>query len=286
MRVDTAESLDPTLPENLVEVGVYDTPAEGFEHGLVILALGRPYWLVTADTTHRLLVEPDIAAAARRQLASFDRESVGWPPLPVEFTASRRPADLLTPVLWALVVLAVYWGETAHPGWVDAGALDSTAMFQRHQWWRPFTALFLHANATHVASNALSGVFVFAAVMSTLGRARGWLALAIAAVAGNVAAVIVNVHTAYSSIGASTAVFAGVGILTGRAVRRMLTLPRGYRWRAMFTPLAAGVTVLALYGAGGVHVDVIAHLTGFIAGLLVGFAARADAGAAATRGAT
>lgn len=283
MFVDTAESLDPTLPENLVEVGVYDTPSEGFEHGLVILALGRPYWLVAAEAKQRLLVEPDIAASARRHLAAFDRESVGWPPLPVEFTASRRPADLITPVVWAIVVLAVFWGETAHPDWVDAGALDSTAVFQRHEWWRPFTALFLHASGAHLASNALSGVFVFAAVMSTFGRVRGWLSLAVAAVAGNIAAVALNARAPYSSVGASTAVFAGVGLLTGRAARRMVALPRGYRWRAMFTPVAAGITVLALYGAGGVHVDVIAHLTGFISGLLVGFAARPDAEAGAER---
>jgi hypothetical protein len=41
----------------------------------------------------------------------------------------------------------------------------------------------------------------------------------------------------------------------------------------MFAPLAAGLIVLALYGAGPQPIDVGAHLAGFLVGLATGFVA-------------
>lgn len=38
----------------------------------------------------------------------------------------------------------------------------------------------------------------------------------------------------------------------------------------MLVPLAAGIAVLGLFGAGDVHIDVVAHTTGFAAGLFLG----------------
>ena len=74
-------------------------------------------------------------------------------------------------------------------------------------------------------------------------------------------------------IGASTAVFAGLGLLTGRAVRVIRGENGQLRWRTVFVPLAAGVTLLGLFGAGGLHTDVMAHATGFVAGLVLGASA-------------
>jgi rhomboid protease GluP len=124
-----------------------------------------------------------------------------------------------------------------------------------------------------VISNALGGLLVFPAVLSSSGRLRGWLLLLLASVAGNLAVAAANYPGPYSSLGASTAIFAGVGLLTGRAIRVGWRSAHPHRWRAMFAPFAAGLTVLALHGAGGQRVDVGAHLTGFVAGLALGFVA-------------
>ena len=158
-------------------------------------------------------------------------------------------------------------------GWQKAGALDATAVFVSGEWWRLVTALFLHADASHVTSNALGGLLVFTATLSTLGWLRGWVLVGLASIVGNLAVAAVNFPQPYVSVGASTAIFAGVGLLTGRAVRIAWRSSHPYRWRAMFVPLAAGLTVLALHGAGGQRVDVGAHLTGFLAGVFFGFAA-------------
>ncbi len=259
---------------DLVEAGVYSTSAEGFEHGLVVLAMGESYYLAPSDNGYRLLVEPAALAAVREQLAYFDRESIGWPPRPAVEERPVRRLELFTPLLWAFLVMAVFWGQGAWPGmWEEAGALDPRAVFDQGEWWRLATALFLHADVGHLVGNVLSGVFVFAAVVSTIGRRRGWLLLALASLAGSLAVAALNYPGPYRSLGASTAVFAGLGLLTGRAIRVLQRPGRPHRWRTVLGPLATGLTLLGLYGAGEVHTDVGAHLTGFAAGLVLGFAA-------------
>jgi len=46
----------------------------------------------------------------------------------------------------------------------------------------------------------------------------------------------------------------------------------------VFVPLAAGVTLLGLLGAGGLHPDVVAYATGFASGLALGAGTRAPGG--------
>src|SRR5476651_2116482 len=157
-------AVDDEPPAGLVEAGVYATGEEGFEHSLVVLAMGRACWLVPSPAGQRLLDEPDAIARAREQLARFDRESIGWPPPPIgESTA--HPTDFATPLMWALVILAVFRVQVGRPDWTEAGALDAAAIFDRGEWWRVGTALFLHADIGHVMSNALTGILVFTAVL-------------------------------------------------------------------------------------------------------------------------
>jgi membrane associated rhomboid family serine protease len=256
-------------PAALVEAGQYPDARAAFEHGLVVLALGAPYWLVPAETGFRLLVEPQVAADARQQLASFDRESATWPPAPPPRERARRRMDFATPLLWCELVLIAFWMQGVWPGLTEHGALDSRAVFERHEWWRVATALFLHADLAHLCANAISGVFLFAATLAAFGRARGWVLLIGAAALGNTVAVATRHGSDIRSLGASTAIFGAVGLLTGRALRVIWQSP-ARRWAALFVPLASGVAVLGLYGAGGFNVDVLAHTTGFAAGLLLG----------------
>ena len=114
---------------------------------------------------------------------------------------------------------------------------------------------------------------MFSAVLLTFGLAGGWLRILAAALAGNLASVALHHGDSYRSLGASTAVFAGLGLLTGRAVRVAARAGPRRRVRPMLVPLGAGLAVLGLFGAGDVHIDVLAHATGFGAGLGAGFVA-------------
>lgn len=268
-------ALDDAMPTDLVEVGVYATGKEAFDHGLVVLALGRAYWLGEATEGHRLLVEAEVAERVRVQLTRFDRERLRWPPKPLPIGTMPYGTDLITPLLWAVAVLAIFYQQGTHPTWAEAGAVDATAIFARGEWWRVGTALFLHADGAHVISNALSGLLLFTAVVKTLGRLRGWLLVAVAACVGNLAVATLAYPGAYRSLGASTAIFAGLGLLTGRMLRVLARADHPHRGRAMLVAFGSGVVVLALYGAGGgaAPVDVGAHVAGFVAGLVLGFVA-------------
>ena len=259
------------FPEGSVDAGVYATHADGFAHSLVVLAIGETCWLVEADDGHHLRVEPEALNIVRQQLAYYDRESIGWPPRPFVDPAPVRKHAPLSPLLWVLAVFAVFWAQEKRPGLTDTGLLDARRVFDHGEWWRTASALWLHADLGHVVSNAGSGLLVFSAVVATFGARAGWWLLAAAAIAGNAIAVTIHYGSDYRSLGASTAVFAGLGLLTGRAVRVMSRSGHPHRWRMLLMPLFAGLVVLGLFGAGGVNIDVLAHATGFGAGLALGF---------------
>lgn len=268
---------DPAPPP-WAEAGAYATLADASDHGLVVLAMGLSYWLVETEARFRLLVEPGVIDAVREQLACFDRESVGWPPIAPIDRARRLRLPLVTPLLWALVTIAIFRGQQQAGGtWEERGALEAQAIFERGEWWRPATALFLHADVGHLTANVLSGIFVFAAALSACGVRRGWTLIGVAAYGGNVAAAALRLGASetWQSLGASTAIFAGIGVLTGRAVRRALRAPRVLRGRAVLAPLGGGIVLLGFLGAGGVRTDLLAHATGFFAGMILGFVAGA-----------
>jgi rhomboid protease GluP len=275
-QLESAATADAPPPDDLVEAGCYASAHAGFEHGLVVLATGNSYWLMPSAAGHRLLVEPAALAHVRDQLARYDRESAHWPPAPLA-DPPRARVDFLGPLLWTSAVVAIFRLQLGSPALTAAGALDATAVFERGEVWRAFTALWLHGNGEHLLSNALAGLFLFSALGATFGRLRGWLLLLVAAVGANLASAALHYPGDYRSLGASTAIFAALGLLTGRALAVVRRAARARRRQAMLLPLGSGLTVLALYGAGGAeaarHVDVGAHAVGFAVGLGFGFVA-------------
>lgn len=258
------------FPEGTADAGVYPTRAAGFAHSLVVLAMGEACWLVRTDDGWHLRVRLVAAEAARHQLERYDRESIGWPPRRAGDAAVVRRRPPLSPLAWAIAVLAVYGAQAPRPGLTEAWLLDPERIFKHGEWWRPFTALWLHADLGHLVSNIGGGLLVFFATLLTFGVRRGWALLLVASVAGNVASAALRAGGDYRSLGASTAIFAGLGLLAGRAAPMAARVQGASRWRAMLVPLFSGVTVLGLYGAGGANIDVLAHGTGFFAGLLIG----------------
>lgn len=249
-------------------VGVYRTLADAEDHGLVVLAMGLDYWVHAEAIGFQLLVPAVNEAAVREQLTLFDLESINWPPPPVAEDRARFQGLQLTPLLWAAAVVFAYGLQQDSPGRLEsAGALDALALLDRGEWWRPVTALFLHGGVGHLTGNLFAGYFVFALVLSYFERVRGWLLLATAAVGGNLLAAAIHYPGVYRSMGASTAIFAGLGLMTGRALAFAIR-GRGWRyWRPIFSPLAAGAVLLGLFGAGDMATDVVAHTTGFGVGL-------------------
>jgi membrane associated rhomboid family serine protease len=149
--------------------------------------------------------------------------------------------------------------------WLSLGALDAAA---GREWWRALTALTLHLDQEHLMGNLLFGALAGMAAGRLLGPGVAWASIVGAGALANYAEILIAPAT-HRAVGASTAVFAALGLLAGLAWRQRLTLRerRWYRW----APLIAGICLLTLLGAGNGHVDVLGHALGFLFGVGVGW---------------
>lgn len=253
-------------------VGRYAHPGAARERSLVPLAMGETCWLEPdPDPAHPerqlLLVTPDAAPAVREQLARFERESAYWPPrAPIEPPPADPHRGLFPPLLWALALVAVFRAQQVDPAFTELGLLDARAVTQAGELWRPFTALFLHADIGHLLSNLVAGWFVLRTWFCLTPLWSGWLQLLGAATLANTVIALAAQSGGHRSLGASTLVFAGLGLLTGRALR---TRHHRRHWRPLLVPAAAGLTLLGLYGLGDAQTDVLAHGVGFLCGTTV-----------------
>jgi rhomboid protease GluP len=200
-------------------------------------------------------------------LAAYEQEN---PPAaeeeePAAPATRRRGAALATSLL--LLGFFLVTGPSA-PGnpWFDAGSANAQRI-RDGETWRVVTALTLHADLAHVGANAIMAFFLVGAVCNALGSGAGLAAVLLTGIAGNW--INAQLHPSFhSSVGASTAVFGALGLLTGPAVSRRWR--RGRRRGRLLAPLGAGLGVIAMLGVGGERTDLWAHLFGFGAGVLLG----------------
>src|ERR1043166_572233 len=176
----------------------------------------------------------------------FDWRSVGW-------------------ILFLVAVFAV--GQTRHPELTTAGMMDRHAVWGG-QWWRLFTAVTLHRDLPHLASNATSGILLLGLAMGGFGSGIGLLAAYLAGVGGNLAGLLFYAGE-HHSLGASGMIFGALGVLSGQ----MLGLRAGSaaKREIAIRSLASGFLLLVLFGLNPAS-DVLAHVGGFVSGTLLGAA--------------
>jgi len=204
----------------------------------------------------------DAAERARALLATWERENVREPEPPPEPLA---PFPWLSMTLLSAALLGFFAITGPREGgsdWFVAGAARSSSI-QAGEWWRAVTALTLHADAGHVLGNVLAATLFAGAVCRRFGSGVGFAALVAAGTVGNLANAFFR-SVGHSSVGASTAVFAAVGVLAADALVRRRA-PRGGR----LAPLGAGLGILAMLGTSE-RADVWAHFFGLVAGVGVG----------------
>jgi len=246
---------------------VLSSPAREYcnECALVLAAQGIESEVSWNGSAWILGVPPAAAAAARYEISAYSVEA--------RSDASRRRQPVLSrhgrPWIGVAAYLAVIFGVAVlasamsfGPDWFARGRMDGAALLGG-ELWRVLTALTLHADAGHLLGNAVFGSFFGYTVARYLGNGFGWLAIVVSGALGNaVNGVLLGAD--HRSIGASTAVFAALGILSAYCWRR--GFPAGAPRRERLAPVVAGVGLLAFTGAGGENTDVGAHLFGFICG--------------------
>ncbi|MDO4622097.1 MAG: rhomboid family intramembrane serine protease [Eubacteriales bacterium] len=137
---------------------------------------------------------------------------------------------------------------------------------QNGEYWRLFTAMFLHYGFAHLMSNMVS-LFAFGGYMEhAIGHVRFLLLYMLGGLAGSLACWFWDVQTGeyVFSAGASGAVFALMGgMLTLVILRRELT-------RGVSVPRMLLAVVLSLYPAFYMEdISLAAHVGGLIGGLVI-----------------
>lgn len=216
-----------------------------------------------------LLVDPDDASEAATQLELYRDENPSRS-RNVLITLPRRHGMVIGVVVYALLMTVIAaisqpWGRGEDLG--SAGAMHAKFVMQG-EWYRNFTALMLHSDIGHLLSNLLFGTVFGLLAGRSLGGGVAWLTIILAGGLGN----FLNACTRepeHISIGASTAVFAALGILIADALHPSHRTGQSI-WKRN-SPLIAGVVLLSLLGVGGPRTDVTAHVTGFLSGLVLGW---------------
>ncbi len=218
----------------------------------------------------RLVVRDAQAAEAVRQLEQYSLENraADVAPMTVRAVDSGWPGVIgFLLVIWLVPTLqaefAFGWD------WRSVGRLQAGAVADG-EWWRAITALTLHADIAHIVGNSLFGALFGLFVGRYMGSGVGWLLIVLAGMIGNLLNAWLRPDE-FRSIGASTATFAALAIGGAFIYRRGYFKNRG--WRRSFAPIFAGIAMLSFTGVGGENTDVLAHFTGFAAGLALGFAA-------------
>jgi rhomboid protease GluP len=216
-----------------------------------------------------LVVDEAELPSAVVELEAYRRENLS------RSTATMQAAPVYSGVGLAVLVYATVivsigvctapWGlglDLFTPGSMQAGQVMAG------QWWRTVTALTLHLDEGHVASNLLFGTLFGFLAGRVLGGGVAWMSIVLAGALGNFVNAIIQAPE-HTSIGASTAVFAALGVIVANSLRPSSSKSESLlrRW----SPLVGGVMLLALIGVGGERTDVLAHVTGFLAGILIGW---------------
>lgn len=272
----SSQSEMPSAAEapDFVLIGSYVLMEQAFERALVILAMRLACQIEKspAGDGYLLLADPAEVNRIHDELRMYEQEQSVPAPMVVE--AIEFEAGALTTALWVLSLCVVFWLQRDHPQIIAQGIASSQAIFEHGEWWRPFTALFLHADLMHLLSNIASGVLFGTWVCRALGPWLGWSLILAAGTLGNALNSASRINEPFSSLGASTAVFGALGILTGFAVFQAIrdrSSPKNFRH---LIPLGGGLVLLSWMGAGSdPRTDVGGHLCGFALGVLLGLMA-------------
>ena len=234
--------------------------------GLVLTARGIEHVRQPGVIGWDISVPVSRAAEARAELAQYafeNKRAIGQ--RRVEEVGDGLPGM----IAYVAILLAVFFcvhASVLSLDWFGAGRLVAGRVMAG-EWWRTVTALTLHWDLDHLGGNLVFGAFFGFFIGRYLGRGIGWLAVVSAASTfASVAALLLE--PAHTSLGASTAVFAALGILTAYTWRRGFLRETPWRWR--LAPIVAGIGLLAFTGAGGENTDLFAHLAGFVAGFGTG----------------
>ena len=238
---------------------------QALDWGLVLASQGIEPVIERSEHGWLLLVAPQDYARAQAALRQYQHENRGWgwrQELPWPEITFHRGA-----FVWCLLLASFYWLNSVSGSRLESlGVMDRTAVADG-SWWRLFTATMLHFDLAHLMANLAIGLPVFGLAMGRYGPACALLAAYLAGAAGNVAGLLLRTQS-YYGLGASGTVMGALGLLTVQS----LSLERNKdarSWKYVVAGILGGLMLFTLLGLSPAG-DVLAHLGGFVCGLVFG----------------
>ncbi|MBI5520886.1 MAG: rhomboid family intramembrane serine protease [Desulfovibrio sp.] len=248
---------------------------------LVLRARRVPHRVRSMPGGYTIQVPARFARQAVDEILLYHKENVSpHPSIPLPEGQERS-----RPTVAVMLCLCAFFALTQRPWpligsypqyWHSVGVADAAAMLSG-QLWRAATALTLHADPAHVASNAVvGGVFLILLARRT-GSGTAWLLAILSGVLGNLLNALAYALAGvpgHLSVGFSTAVFGAAGVLAGLKAFSgegdFQTGAAAAPGRGWLVPVAAGLALVATLGTAGENTDIGAHVFGLVAGFGLG----------------
>jgi len=214
----------------------------------------------------QIAVSTDDAAYAEAEITACLQENQKPPPIvPDSFRPTFRAMHLaISGGLCLVYAISGPWQEKSP---IFAAASAQASAITHGELYRAVTALCLHADSVHLMSNAGISLIILYFYFHTLGNGLGLAALLASAASANLINAFLHHGGSHDSVGFSTALFAGIGILSSFQFQRHRVYGRFGWWM----PLMAACSLLAMLGSEGKQTDFGAHLSGLFIGLAMGY---------------
>ncbi len=234
---------------------------------LVLNSAGIGNRVIAGNNGFRIDVPSSCVDAAMDAIHSYQAENpsvVQNAPAPYHHQLPKNYSGIVVALLLLSVHLAVM-SSSAPEDYITVFGANARRIVHG-EIYRCATALLLHADAAHVAGNMVGMALFGGAVCAVSGTGVGWLMILACGILGN----LINAMaygSGHLSVGASTAVFGSVGILS--AIQAVTAARTGRGWKGPLMAIGAGIALLAFLGVSD-RSDLGAHLFGFLSGALMG----------------
>jgi rhomboid protease GluP len=254
----------PPTP-TLAEIPAY-SKRQAMDWSLVLASQGIEAIILKVPETERwtLQVPPAELQRAQESIRLYRAENRGW-----SWRQDLPGLDL--ELHWGAIVfcviLTLFHSASSFeiPAMRTGGTMDPIKVLAG-QWWRLFTPVFLHDDLAHLAANVTFGIIVLGLSMARFGAGLTLLATFLAGAVGNLFGLMFH-DRPYTGLGASGMMMGALGMLAIHSIHLWRANRKAARY--VTSGVGAGFLLFVLFGVSPGS-DVLAHLGGFLAGLLFG----------------